>query len=135
MTNLSDGSSSDSVQFIVAWLRMSTSIAILRVLSSYPDGRASVASLNADLKLLASREWFARVRALGIRAGSVNLFSQKLVTRDASGWAITESGREFLARLESGERVAEPAIRLVSDRSKRDAGQAQAPGRSLSLSA
>lgn len=112
---------------------MSTSIAILRVLSSYPDGRASVASLNADLKLLASREWFARVRALGIRAGSVNLFSEKLVMRDASGWTITEAGREFLAQLESGERVAEPAIRLVSDRSKLEAGHVRS--RSLSLSA
>jgi hypothetical protein len=75
MTNLCDGSPSDSVQFVVVWLRMSTSIAILKVLTSYPGGCASVASINADLRMLASPEWFARMRALGVRAGPVNLFS------------------------------------------------------------
>jgi len=94
---------------------MSTSIAILKVLSSYPEGCASVAALNADLQMLASPEWYARTRALGIRAGAINLFSGKLVTRDASGWTITQAGRDVLARLERGERVAEgPAVRLVS---------------------
>ena len=94
---------------------MSTSIAILKVLSAHPEGRASFASLSADLQILASPEWFARLRALGIRAGSVNLFSSKLVTRDASGWAITDAGRDLLARLESGERMAAgPPVRLVS---------------------
>jgi hypothetical protein len=64
-------------------------IAILKVLSSYPEGRATVAALNADLQMLASPDWFARMRALGARAGAVNLFSAKLVTRDAAGWTIT----------------------------------------------
>jgi hypothetical protein len=115
---------------------MSTSLAILKVLSSHPEGYASVASLNADLKLLASVEWFARMRALGIRAGAVNLFTSKLVTRDPSGWRITDAGREFLARLESGERVAEPAIRLVASTDRKlEAAQPGAPGTSLSLSA
>ena len=116
---------------------MSTSIAILKVLSAHPHGCASVASLNADLKILSSPEWFARMRALGIRAGAVNLFSMRLVTRDASGWTITEAGREFLTRLESGEKLAEPAIRLVSsmDRARLDAAPSEAPDTSLSLSA
>jgi hypothetical protein len=93
---------------------MSTSIAILKVLSSYPQGCASVAALNADLRMLASLEWFARMRALGLRAGPVHLFSAKLVTRDAAGWTITEAGRQLLARLDGGEKIAQPAIRLVS---------------------
>jgi hypothetical protein len=136
MTNLCDGSPSDSVQFVVVWLRMSTSIAILKVLTSYPGGCASVASINADLRMLASPEWFARMRALGVRAGPVNLFSAKLVTRDVSGWTITEAGRQFLARLERGERIAEPAIRLVSSADRKlEAAQPGAPDTSLSLSA
>ena len=82
-----------------------------------------MASLNADLRMLASAEWYARMRALGIRAGTVKLFSARLVTRDASGWTITEVGRELLARLERGERVAEgPAVRLVSSADPVDAG-------------
>jgi hypothetical protein len=87
--------------------------------------------------MLASPEWFARMRALGIRAGAVNLFSDKLAVRDASGWAITDAGRNLLARLESGEKVAEPAIRLVSSthRGRTDDAEAGASGRSLSLSA
>jgi hypothetical protein len=98
---------------------MSTSIAILKVLSSYPEGRATVASLNADLRMLASPEWFARMRVLGEWAGAVNLFSAKLVTRDAAGWTITDAGRDFIERLESGETLAtrpaeRPALRLVS---------------------
>ena len=101
---------------------MSTSIAILKVLSSYPEGCASVASLNADLRMLASPEWYARMRALGIRAGTINLFGGRLVTRDTSGWTITEAGRALLARLERGERVAEgPAVRLISSAHLTDA--------------
>lgn len=101
---------------------MSTSISILKVLSSHPEGRASVASLNADLRMLASPEWYARMRAMGIRAGTLNLFGGNLVTRDASGWTITEAGRDLLARLERGERVAEgPAVRLVSSTAFDDA--------------
>ena len=99
----------------VAALRMSTSIAILKVLSSYPEGRASVAALNADLQMLASPEWFARMRALGVRGGAVNLFSAKLVTRDGAGWTITDAGRNFIEQLESGEDfMTRPTLRLVS---------------------
>jgi hypothetical protein len=47
---------------------MSTSQAILKVLSSYPEGHASIAALNADLQMLASPEWFARMRALAAKA-------------------------------------------------------------------
>jgi hypothetical protein len=82
---------------------MNLQIAILKVLSSYPDGRASYASLKSDLHMLSDLEWLNRMRALGARAGAVNIFSAKLAARDASGWTITEAGRDFLDRLERGE--------------------------------
>ena len=41
---------------------VSLQMSIVKVLSSYPDGRATLAALNADLKILAGsgREWTAR---------------------------------------------------------------------------
>jgi hypothetical protein len=112
---------------------MSTSIAILKVLSSYPEGCATVAALNADLQMLASPEWFARMRALGARAGAVNLFSAKLVTRDAAGWTITDAGRDFIERLESGEDLAtRPTLRLVASSDSARAGKA-APAHAVDL--
>jgi hypothetical protein len=84
---------------------MNVRIAILKVLSSYPDGRASYASLKADLAILSTGEWLARMRVLAARAGSIDIFKEKLATRDGYGWTITQAGREFLDRLESGEEV------------------------------
>ena len=80
---------------------MVVSIAILKVLSSYPEGRASHAALKADLAILSSREWFGRMRALAAIAGPINIFRDSLVTRDAHGWGITQAGRDILARVES----------------------------------
>lgn len=115
---------------------MSISVAILKVLSAHPGGRASVAALNVDLKILSSPEWYARMRAAGIRAGSVSLFGSKLVTRDASGWSITDAGRNLLARLESGERVAEgPVLRLVSSSKMNDDDPSQEEGAASPLKA
>lgn len=99
---------------------MNVSIAILKVLSSYQDGRASYASLKSDLAILSTPEWLARMRAHGARAGSINIFSEKLATRDAFGWSITHAGRDFLERLESIEELppatiaAPPALRVIS---------------------
>ena len=84
---------------------MSVSIAILKILASCPDGRASFASLKADMAMLASPEWSDRMRTLGRRVGPINLFSQNLARRDATGWAITPAGRAFLERLESDEEL------------------------------
>jgi hypothetical protein len=100
---------------------MNVSIALL--LSSYPDGRASYASLKSDLAMLSTPEWLARMRALGARAGSINIFSEKFATRDGFGWTITQAGRVFLKRLENGEEppsatIAAPAaLRVVSSTS------------------
>src|SRR5690242_11881105 len=76
--------------------RMSTSIAILKVLSAHPDGNATFQALKADLEMLSTREWLARMRALAAKAGPVNLFTDGYARRDKSGWTITAGGRAFL---------------------------------------
>lgn len=102
---------------------MSVNIALLKILSSYPDGRASVASLKADFAILSTPEWLARMRVLRARAGPINIFSDKFVTRDAYGWTITQAGREFLDRLERSEEnrrteaPTRPELRVVSSKS------------------
>lgn len=78
-------------------------IAILKILSAYPAGHASVESLKADLAMLATAEWTMRMRALGRKAGPVRLFGARLVTRDGRGWTITDAGRNLLRRLETDE--------------------------------
>jgi hypothetical protein len=102
---------------------MSVSIALLKILSSYPNGQASLASLKADFAMLSTSEWLARMRVLRARAGSTNIFSDKFVTRDAYGWTITDAGREFLDKLESREEfqltdAARPGLRVVSSKGK-----------------
>jgi len=97
---------------------MSTSIAILMILSAYPGGRASFQSLKADLAVLSTREWLARTRALAAKAGRFNLFTDGLATRDQTGWVITQAGRTFLEGLSqegaSGLRSERPVLRLVA---------------------
>jgi hypothetical protein len=97
---------------------MTTNIAILKVLSSYPDGQASLDALKSDLAMLSTREWSTRMRALSALAGPISLFGDKLVTRESRGWGITPEGR---ALLESVEQVArsrdqKPELVLVSSR-------------------
>ena len=95
---------------------MTTKIAILKVLSSYPDGQASLDALKADLTILWTREWLARMRALSELAGPFSLFGDKLVTRNASGWTITKAGRDLLARVEHRAQLLadKPELTLIS---------------------
>jgi hypothetical protein len=97
---------------------MSTSIAILKVLSAYPDGNATFQALKADLEMLSSREWLARMRALAAKAGPFNLFTDGYARRDKRGWTITAHGRAFLDALEAdipaAPRTERPQLRLVS---------------------
>jgi hypothetical protein len=93
---------------------MSLGVSILKVLSSYPDGRASLASLQADLAMLTTREFTARMRALAADTGPINLFSSGLVLRDQTGWSITSAGLAFLNALEAG--LAAPAMSETSER-------------------
>ncbi|WP_444768297.1 hypothetical protein [Rhodopseudomonas sp. NSM] len=80
---------------------MSVHVAILKVLSSYPDGVAAPAALNADLAILSgSQDWTLRMRKLAARLPDVDIFSQKLVVRDSRGWQLTAAGRTVLDLLE-----------------------------------
>ena len=95
---------------------MSLQIAILKVLVSHPEGRATIASLNSDLCILntSGPDWTDRLKRLAARAPDLDIFGQGLILRDSSGWQITPEGRAFLDWLESGAAsanvpVAEPS--------------------------
>ena len=100
---------------------MNVRIPILKVLSSYPDGRASYASLKSDLAMLSTGEWLERMKQLGERAGQIDVFREGLATRDGYGWTITPAGREFLGRLERGEEIKRtgvpPHLKVISSNS------------------
>ena len=83
---------------------MSLQIAILKVLVSHPEGRATIAALNSDLSILntSGPEWSDRLKRLAARAPGLDVFGQSLILRDSSGWQITPQGRAFLDWLESG---------------------------------
>src|SRR4051812_36526768 len=83
---------------------MSFQIAILKVLVSYPDGRAAVAELKSDVSFLHTTgpDWTDRLRRLAARAPDLDIFGQNLVVRDNFGWQITAEGKTFLDLLESG---------------------------------
>jgi hypothetical protein len=83
---------------------VSLQIAILKVLVSYPEGRATVAALSADLSVLNSSgpDWTNRLRRLAARTSGLDIFGQKLVVRDKEGWQITPEGRAFLELLDTG---------------------------------
>ena len=97
-------------------LCVSLQIAILKVLVSHPEGRATIAALNSDLSILSTSgsDWTNRLRRLAARAPGLDIFGQRLILRDSSGWQITPEGRAFLDWLESGAAsanvpVAEPS--------------------------
>jgi hypothetical protein len=92
---------------------VSLQIAILKVLSSHPDGRASVGAIKSDLAVLTAsgRDWTERVRRLAARAPNLDIFTQGLVRRDSAGWEIAPEGRDFLRSLER------PTIDDLSDKS------------------
>jgi len=104
---------------------VSLQMSIVKVLSSHPEGRASVAALNADLTILAGsgREWTLRMKRLAARAPDLDIFSQRLVVRDAHGWQLTAAGFDFLARVEAEPpTIATPlaapvvVVKLAADR-------------------
>jgi hypothetical protein len=81
---------------------VSIQIAILKVLVSYPEGRATFAALSADLTILNSSgpDWTSRLRRLAARTSGLDIFGQKFVLRDKEGWQITADGKAFLDSLE-----------------------------------
>ena len=77
---------------------MSLQIAILKVLVSHPEGRATIAVLNSDLCILntSGSDWTDRLRRLAARAPGLDIFGQRLILRDSSGWQITPEAGHFL---------------------------------------
>jgi hypothetical protein len=82
---------------------VSLQVAILKVLSGHPDGRASVADLKSDLAFLNSigADWTDRLKRLAARAPALDIFGQGLASRDKDGWQLTAAGRELLAVMEA----------------------------------
>ena len=91
---------------------MSLQIAILKVLVSHPEGRATTAALNSDLCILntSGSDWTDRLRRLAARAPGLDIFGQKLVLCDCSCWQITPEGRAFLDLLERGAASANAPV-------------------------
>ena len=82
---------------------VSFQITILKVLAGHPDGRASLADLKRAVAILISSgsDWTNRTKRLAARSPGLNIFSQSFVLRDNAGWQITDSGRVFLASVET----------------------------------
>jgi hypothetical protein len=92
---------------------VSLQVAILKVLSSYPDGRATLKALNADLAILntSGRDWADRIRRLAAWVPDLDIFSQRFVLQSDAGWHITREGRSFLDSLETSDRLTGKADR------------------------
>ena len=82
---------------------MSIQVAILKVLASHGNGRATLASLKRDIGILSASgpDWNARIKRLAGRVPSIDIFGAGYVLRDDEGWQITPAGREFLSMLEA----------------------------------
>ena len=82
---------------------MSIQVAILKVLASHGNGRATLASLRRDIAVLTASggDWSARLKRLAGRVSSIDIFGSGYVFRDHDGWEITAEGREFLRTLEA----------------------------------
>lgn len=96
---------------------MSLQVAILKVLASYPDGRATVAAMNSDLAILAGAgiAWSQRLKMLAARAPGLDIFSEGFVIRDSGGWQLTPAGRKALHRIEhpAPPKSSAPKLELV----------------------
>jgi hypothetical protein len=102
---------------------VSVHVAILKVLSTYSDGCAALAALNADLAILSgSEDWTSRMRSYAARVPGLDIFSQRLVVRERHGWQITDAGRLMLDRLEGRNPDAtEPSSTIGAPSSRSDA--------------
>ena len=72
---------------------MSLQIAILKVLVSHPEGRATIAALNSDLCILntSGSDWTNRLKRLAARA-----------SLDKKSWARSQAGRTLHRALIGG---------------------------------
>jgi hypothetical protein len=100
---------------------VSFQITVLKVLAGHPEGRASIADLTRYVSILSSSgtDWTNRTKRLAARAPKLDIFVDAFVRRDDNGWHITESGRQFLASLESPLPIAaEPVQAPEADPTK-----------------
>ncbi len=90
---------------------MSIQVAILKILASHGNGRATHASLKRDIIVLAASggDWSARLRRLAGRVQAIDIFGSGYVLRDNEGWEITAEGRDFLRALEAVTQDNQPA--------------------------
>jgi hypothetical protein len=86
----------------VGGVRVSLQVAILKVLASYPDGRALFGAMKSVLAILAGAgpSWSERLKRLAGRCPNLDIFGQALVIRDDGGWQLTDAGREALRKIE-----------------------------------
>jgi hypothetical protein len=94
---------------------VSFAVSILKILDGQVEGRATLDIVKQHLAVFYSSgsEWSQRMKRLAERApSSIDIFGQKLVTREPGEWRITEAGRAFLAALErpSVADVPEPVL-------------------------
>jgi hypothetical protein len=82
---------------------LSIQVAILKILASHGNGRATLASLKRDIVILTASgsDWGARLKRLAGRVPSIDIFGSGYVLRDDEGWEITAAGRDFLRALEA----------------------------------
>ncbi len=82
---------------------MSIQVAILKVLDSHGNGRATLDSLKRDIAILTASgsDWNARLKRLAGRVSSIDIFGRRFVIRHDEGWEITAEGRDFLRMLEA----------------------------------
>jgi hypothetical protein len=89
---------------------VSFQITILKVLAGQREGHASHPDVTKAVAILMSSgaDWSNRMKRLAARAPGLCMFSSGYVLRDASGWRITDTGRAFLASIETP--ASEPAL-------------------------
>jgi hypothetical protein len=68
-----------------------------------------------EIMMNSGNDWTDRMKRLAEHAPDLNIFSAKLVLRDAHGWEITEEGRQFLSALETAVAVRREAHRSAAD--------------------
>lgn len=97
-------------------------VTILKVLTSYQDGFASLADIKRDVSILATSgpEWSDRTKKMGARLPGLEIFSQGLVERRDGGWRITDAGRSALDLMESkpADSEADQAQKMPSEPSR-----------------
>jgi hypothetical protein len=94
---------------------VSLQVSILMVLSGHPDGCATSDAMQRDLAILAASgpEWSGRMRNLAERAPALDIFTEGYVRRDASGWRLTETGRDFLISIEAAMKIEVSPVKAL----------------------